>query len=334
MQLHSKIFVAGHLGLVGSALVRQLQRLGYDNLVLRAREQLDLADSTAVAHFFATERPEYVFLAAAKVGGILANATYPVEFLSDNLRIELNVIHEAFRGNARRLLFFGSSCVYPKFAPQPIQEIHLLSGPLESTNRAYALAKIAGIELCWAYNRQHACQFLAVMPCNLYGKNDHYGLQTSHVVPALLRKFHDATVSGRYTVQIWGSGTPQREFLLSDDAADASIFLMNLDSTSFCSLLGSHEHPPIVNVGGGEEISVRELAELIAEVVGFRGEIVLDFNLPDGTPRKLLDNRILKQLGWTPKISLREGLRITYDDFCRRKNTLKDSAAVSASANL
>jgi len=331
MDTHAKIYVAGHAGLVGSALVCKLQESGYDNLVLRTRQQLDLTDPSAVTHFFATERPEYVFLAAARVGGILANATFPVEFLSENLRIELNVIQEAFRTNVRRLLFLGSSCVYPKLAPQPIQETHLLSGPLEFTNRAYAVAKIAGIELCWAYNREHGSRFMAVMPSNLYGKNDNYDLQSSHVVPALIRKFDDAKISGSQTVQVWGSGAPLREFLLSDDAADACVFLMNLDSGTFSLLLDSDERPPIVNVGGGEEISIRALSELIAEVVGFRGEMIFDSHLPDGTPRKLLDSHVLKQLGWAPKVSLREGLVTAYQDFCRKKREAEKPDLTSAS---
>jgi GDP-L-fucose synthase len=316
MNSGGRIFVAGHLGLVGSALVRRLQRQGYTDLILRTRAELDLTNETAVRKFFAEEHPAYVFLAAAKVGGILANDSSPVDFLRENLLIQNNVIHEAYTSGVERLLFLGSSCVYPKNAPQPIKEEYLLSGPLEPTNRAYALAKISGIEMCWAYNRQYGTRSIAAMPTNLYGPNDNYNLHTSHVVPALIKKFHQAKLHHARTVTIWGSGTPRREFLFSDDAADACIWLMNLSEASIGQIMRS-KGPPLVNVGWGRDLTIRELACIVGEIVGVDCELVFDGSKPDGTPRKLLDTTRLNSLGWHPNTSLREGIRMTYEAYCR-----------------
>jgi GDP-L-fucose synthase len=310
-----RIYVAGHLGLVGSALVRRLRAAGHFNLVVRSHLELDLTDRQAVREFFAKERPEYVFLAAARVGGIMANATYPADFIGQNLMIQTNVIHEAYGAGVKRLLFLGSSCIYPKHAAQPIKEEYLLTGPLEPTNRPYALAKIAGIEMCWSYNRQYGTQFFAAMPTNLFGLTDRYDLQDSHVIPALLRKMHEAKLNNADEVVIWGSGMARREFLFSDDAAAACLFLMNLTNEQLKPIITQDEIRPIVNVGSGEDLTIREAAELIANVVGFRGRLVFDSSKPDGTPRKLLDTGRLTALGWTPQTSLREGLRKTYSDF-------------------
>jgi GDP-L-fucose synthase len=286
--------------------------------LLRDRSELDLTDQQAVRAFFAKERPEYVLLAAARVGGILANATYPGDFVGQNLMIQTNVIHESYRSGVNRLLFLGSSCIYPKLAPQPLKEDYLLTGPLESTNRPYALAKIAGIEMCWSYNRQYGTRFLAAMPTNLYGPGDHYDLEDSHVIPGLLRKMHEAKISGAQEVVIWGTGTPKREFLYSDAAADACIFLLNLSDSQLRQLTDDQDVSPIVNIGCGEDITIAKLAELIAEVVGFKGRLVFDNSKPDGTPRKLLDIGRLSRLGWLPPPpdSLREGLQKAYSDFC------------------
>jgi GDP-L-fucose synthase len=300
----SKMYVAGHRGLVGSAILRRLESEGYENRVTRTHAELDLMDARAVDNFFATEKPEYVFLAAARVGGILVNDTYPVDFLRDNLAIELNVIDAAYRHGAKKLLFLGSSCIYPKFAPQPMKEEHLLTGELEHTNEPYAIAKIAGIKLCQAYNEQFSTDFISVMPTNLYGPGDNFDLQTSHVLPALIRKFHEAKTNGEPDVTVWGTGTPRREFLHVDDLADACVYLMNNYSGS----------EPI-NVGVGEDISIKELAVLVREVVGYGGGIVQDTSKPDGTPRKLLDVSRLHGLGWRAKTSLREGVEQTYHWF-------------------
>jgi GDP-L-fucose synthase len=297
----SKIYVAGHRGLVGSAIVRRLEQEGCGNLLMRTREELDLKDSRAVDEFFAEQRPEYVFLAAARVGGILANDTHPVEFLRDNLYIELNVIEAAHRHGAEKLLFLGSSCIYPKFAPQPMKEEHLLTGELEPTSEAYAIAKIAGIKLCQAYNREFATDFVSVMPTNLYGPGDNFDLETSHVLPAMIRKFHEAKEGGEPRVTVWGTGTPRREFLYVDDLADACVYLMNNYSGS-----------EIVNIGVGKDISIAELASLVREVVGYEGEISYDTSKPDGVPRKLLDVSRLAELGWKAKVPLREGVERTY----------------------
>ena len=315
MEPSAKIYVAGHSGLVGSALVRRLRAAGFSKLLFRSHNELDLTDRQAVGEFLRKERPDYVFLAAAKVGGILANSRYPAEFIGQNLLIQTNVIHEAYGIGVRRLLFLGSSCVYPKHASQPIKEEYLLSGPLEPTNRPYAVAKIAGIEMCWAYNRQFGTRFLAAMPTNLFGPGDRYALYDSHVIPALLRRMHEAKTSGAKEVVIWGSGTPRREFLYSDDAADACVFLMNLREDQLEGIIAEEAIPPILNIGCGEDITIHELAQLIAEMVEFRGRLVFDPSKPDGTPRKLLDVSRLIALGWKPRTCLREGLKKAYKDF-------------------
>ncbi len=302
MEAVDKIFVAGHRGLVGSALVRALKADGFDNLVVRSREELNLCDRAQVDEFFAEERPAYVFLAAAKVGGIAANDTYPADFIRDNLQIEVNVIDAAYRAGVTKLAFLGSSCIYPRQCPQPIKEEYLLTGSLEPTNEWYAVAKIAGIKLCQAYRRQYGFRAISVMPTNLYGPGDNFNLESSHVLPALLRKFHEARVAEATSVEIWGTGTPRREFLHVDDLARATIFLMQ-----------TYDEPGIINVGSGEEVSIRELAELVRETVGFRGELAFDTSRPDGTPRKLLDVSRLVALGWKPAIPLAAGLRSTYD---------------------
>ncbi|HEY6006897.1 MAG TPA: GDP-L-fucose synthase [Geobacteraceae bacterium] len=317
MTPHTKIYVAGHGGLAGSAVVRKLEAQGYRNLVLRTSSELDLRDQAAVAEFFRTERPEYVVLAAARVGGIVANNTRPAEFIYDNLMIEANVIHNAWQAGVERLLFLGSSCIYPKLAPQPLKEEYLLTGPLEPTNDAYAVAKIAGIKMCQSYNRQYGTRYLAAMPTNLYGPGDNFDLTSSHVLPALIRKFHEAKEQGRETVVVWGSGTPLREFLHVDDLADACFFLMNLPEDVSTSLLTSPCAPALINVGSGEELTIRELALLVRKVVGFAGELVFDAEKPDGTPRKLSDVSRLNALGWRHRIGLEEGLRETYAWFCR-----------------
>ncbi|HEY6443356.1 MAG TPA: GDP-L-fucose synthase, partial [Candidatus Acidoferrales bacterium] len=284
MNLTSKIYVAGHKGLVGSALMRRLRASGYQNLVARDHHELDLTDQLAVRDFFQKERPEYVFLAAAKVGGILANSTLPADFIRVNLQIQNNAIHESYCAGVKRLLFLGSSCIYPKLAPQPLKEEYLLTGPLEPTNRPYAIAKIAGIEMCSSYNRQYGTRFLAAMPTNLFGPGDQYDLQDSHVLPALVRKIHEAKVTGAKEVAIWGTGTPRREFLHSDEAADACVFLLNLPEDQLDKILANEEISPIVNIGCGEDLTIRELAELIATIVGFNGRLAFDTSKPDGTP--------------------------------------------------
>lgn len=321
MDRSSKIYIAGHRGLVGSAIMGNLAEKGYSNLVTRTHNELDLIDQKAAADFFSTEKPEYVFLAAAKVGGILANNTYPAEFIRDNLVIQTNVIHEAYRSGVKRLLFLGSSCIYPKLAPQPMEEAHLLTGPLESTNRPYALAKIAGVEMCWSYNRQYGTRYLAAMPTNLYGPRDNYHPENSHVIPALIRKFHEAKIQNKPDVTVWGTGTPRREFMYSADMADACIYLMNLPDEKFMGLLGSDESrtgtfdPPLVNIGVGEDITIRELAGLVGKVVGFNGELIFDTSKPDGTPRKLMDSGRLQAMGWRPRVGLEDGLAATYSQF-------------------
>lgn len=319
MQPSDKIYVAGHTGLLGSALVRRLRHAGFHNPLAKGHGELDLRNAAAVQDFFAENRPQYVFLAAARVGGILANDSFPADFIFDNLRIQTNVIHECWRSGVERLLFLGSSCIYPSLAPQPLREEFFMSGPLEFTNRAYASAKIAGIEMCWAYNRQYGTRFLAAMPTNLYGPGDHYHPANSHLVPALIRKMHEAKTSGTRQVTLWGSGTPRREFLYSDDAADACIFLLNLPEADF-SRLSRPNFAPLINVGCGEDMTVREIAALLAEVAGVQPELAFDATKPDGTPRKLLDTSRLTALGWKPRVSLREGLARTYLDFCSRAN--------------
>jgi GDP-L-fucose synthase len=312
MTPESRIYIAGHRGLVGSAIHRELRRLGYANILTRTRDELDLLNTNAVNDFFATERPEYVFLAAAKVGGILANNTYPADFIHDNLILQTNIIEASRINNVDRLLFLGSSCIYPKLAPQPMPESSLLTGPLEPTNRPYALAKIAGIEMCWSYNRQHKTKYLAAMPTNLYGPGDNYDLANSHVLPALIRKTAEAVEKNSSTVTVWGTGTPRRELLYSDDLAQACVFLMNLDDARYNSLLNDTD-PPLINIGTGEDVTIRELAETVAEVIGFKGDLVFDATKPDGTPRKLMDVTRLHNLGWHHTTSLEQGLRKTWD---------------------
>ena len=306
MDSESSIYVAGHRGLVGSAILRKLETEGHENLLTRTSDSLDLTDAGQVDEFFASQRPEYVFLAAAKVGGILANDTYPADFIRDNLAIQLNVIDAAYRNGARKLLFLGSSCIYPRLAPQPMKEEYLLTGELEPTNEPYAVAKIAGIELCQSYNRQYGTDYISVMPTNLYGPGDNFDLNNSHVLPALIRKFHQAKEQGQESVEVWGTGTPRREFLHVDDLADACVRLMR-----------TYSGDVPVNVGVGEDISIGELAELVREVVGYEGGIVYDTTKPDGTPRKLLDVGRLHSLGWRESVSLRDGIEQTYEWFLK-----------------
>jgi len=321
VKANSRIFVAGHRGLVGSAIVRSLQAAGHTNLLLRTHAELDLTDAAATEAFFREEQPEYVFLAAAKVGGIVANNTYPADFIRDNLAIQTHVIHAAWQTGVARLLFLGSSCIYPKHAPQPMPESCLLTGPLEPTNRAYALAKIAGVEMCWSYNRQHGTRYLAAMPTNLYGPGDNYHPTNSHVIPALIRKFHEAKLRGDSTVTVWGTGTPRREFLYSDDMAQACVFLMGLPDDRYSLLLGSDEavsgrfEPPLVNIGVGNDVTIAELAELVRTVVGYTGKISYDTSKPDGTPRKLMDVSLINRFGWRAETTLEEGLANAYREF-------------------
>lgn len=310
MKNDSKIYVAGHRGLVGSAIVRMLTEKGYNNLVYRTSKELDLRDKFAVDSFFAEEKPEFVFLAAAKVGGIVANNEYPADFIRDNLLIQTNIIDAAYRNNVEKLLFLGSTCIYPKMAPQPLKEEYLLTGLLEPTNEPYAIAKIAGIKMCESYNRQYGTQYISVMPTNLYGENDNFDLHTSHVLPALIRKFHEAKESNAPFVEVWGTGSPKREFLYADDLADASIYLMN-----------NYAGNEIVNIGVGEDIAIKELAEKVKEVVRFTGEIKFDTSKPDGTPRKLVDVTKLNSLGWKASISLDEGLKKAYNWFLENELT-------------
>ncbi|MGB2677789.1 MAG: GDP-L-fucose synthase [Candidatus Acidiferrum sp.] len=330
MDKQAKIYVAGHGGMVGSALVRALARGGYSNLLLRDHRQMELTDQSQVNNFFEKERPDYVFLAAAKVGGILANDTLPAEFSRQNLAIEMNVLHAAYCAGVQRLLFLGSSCVYPKNAPQPIPESALLTGPLEATNRPYAVAKIAGIEMCWAYNRQYKTRFLTVMPSNLYGPNDNYDPEYSHVIPGLLVKFYQAKLSGAPQVVLWGTGNPRREFIHSDDAAQACLLLMSLPQNEFDQLVFNQANAPIVNIGAGSDLTIRELAIQIAEITGFRGAISFDPTKPGGTPRKFLDTSILTSLGWKPVISLREGLWSSYQEYLAQKQGATHAATVQS----
>lgn len=325
MEKNAKIYVAGHRGMVGSAIVRNLQAKGYANIVTRTHAELDLINQVAVDRFFEQEKPDYVFLAAAKVGGIIANNTYPAQFIRENLAIQTNIIHAAYENQAKRLMFLGSSCIYPKMAPQPMTENCLLTGPLEPTNRPYALAKIAGVEMCWSYNRQYGTKYLAVMPTNLYGPGDNYHPENSHVIPALIRKFHEAKLAKAPTVTVWGTGTPKREFLYSEDMADACVFLMNLPADKYDSLLGSDEsksgrfEPPLVNIGVGEDVTIKELAETVKDVVGYCGEIEFDTTKPDGTPRKLMNVDQLSQVGWQAKTSFMDGLTRAYREFVSSK---------------
>lgn len=304
MELNARIFVAGHRGMVGSAICRKLNELGYNHLILKTSAQLDLKNQQAVQHFFETEKPEYVFLAAAKVGGIHANNVYRAEFLYDNLMIETNVIHSSYEHGVKKLMFLGSSCIYPKFAEQPLKEEYLLTGELEPTNEPYAIAKITGIKLCEAYRDQYDCNFISVMPTNLYGPNDNYDLNNSHVLPALIRKFHEAKVEGKESVEIWGTGTPRREFLHSDDLAEACVYLMK-----------NYNEKEFLNIGTGEDIAIKDLAYLIRDIVGFEGDLKFDTSKPDGTPRKLMDVSRLHALGWKHRIELATGIRSVYQLF-------------------
>ena len=312
MHPESRIYIAGHRGLVGSAIHRELLGQGYTNILARTHEELDLCDELAVDAFFSYARPEFVVLAAAKVGGIFANNSYPADFIRDNLIIQTNVIEASRNSGVKRLLFLGSSCIYPKLSPQPIKEEYLLTGPLESTNRPYAIAKIAGIEMCWSYNRQYGTRYLAAMPTNLYGPGDNFDLANSHVLPALIRKTAEAKASGVGEVVVWGTGTPRRELLYSDDLAEACCFLMNLDDERFGSLL-VEEAPPLINIGTGEDVTIRELAETVARVIGFDGKLVFDPTKPDGTPRKLMDVGRLHSLGWRHKTRLEQGIQRTWE---------------------
>jgi GDP-L-fucose synthase len=308
MNLSSKIYVSGHRGMVGSAIYRHLQHLGYTNLIVRTSQELDLKDTVNVKLFFETEQPEYVFVAAAKVGGIIANNTYRAQFLYENLMIQNNVIHQSYVSGVKKLLFLGSSCIYPKLAPQPLQEDSLLTGTLEATNEPYAIAKIAGIKMCEAYRAQYGCNFISAMPTNLYGFNDNFNLQNSHVLPALIRKFHEAKESQQAFVEVWGTGTPMREFLHADDLAEACVFLMHH--------YNGEQH---VNIGVGTDITIKQLAELIKQEVGFKGEIKFDTSKPDGTPRKLMDVSKINALGWKHKIDLKDGIHLVYEDFKKKE---------------
>ena len=327
MEKNAKIYIAGHRGLVGSALMRQLGAQGYKNVVTCTHAELDLTTQSKVADFFALEKPEYVILAAAKVGGIHANNTYPAEFIHDNLAIQTNVIHQSYLAGVKRLLFLGSSCIYPRDCPQPIKEEYLLTGALEPTNRSYALAKIAGIEMCWSYNRQYSTQYLAAMPTNLYGPYDNYHPENSHVIPALIRRLHQAKINHYPSVLIWGSVTPKREFLYSDDMADACLFLMNFSDKQFKELLASDRSdglPPLVNIGVGEDLTIKELAELISQEVNYNGCLKFDHTKPDGTMRKLMDVSLINSLGWTASKDFREGLVLAY------KNYLSNLSGISS----
>ncbi len=313
-EFQKRIFVAGHRGMVGSAIVRSLQDKGYTNIIARTHAELDLTDQAQVRAFFAEEKPQEVYVAAAKVGGIHANNTYPAEFIYSNLMVEANLIHESWRTGVSKLLFLGSSCIYPRMAPQPMAEDALLTGKLEPTNEPYAVAKIAGIKLCESYNRQYGCDFRSVMPTNLYGPGDNYHPENSHVLPAMLRRFHEAKLADAPTVVIWGTGSPKREFLYVDDMASACVHVMDLPRATYAAhtdVMASH-----INVGTGEDLSILELAHLVSEVVGYRGEIRCDTTKPDGAPRKLLDISRIRQLGWRPSVTLRAGIELAYEDFC------------------
>jgi len=307
MNLDSKIYIAGHRGMVGSAIFRALKAKGFQNIVFRTSGELDLRNQQAVADFFVSEKPEYVFLAAASVGGILANSTYRADFIYDNLMIESNIIHSAWVNKVSKLMFLGSSCIYPKLAPQPLKESYLLTGELEPSNESYAIAKIAGIKLCEGYRDQYGCNFISVMPTNLYGYGDNYDLKSSHVLPALIRKFHEAKINNQPFVEVWGTGKPKREFLFADDLADACLFLMN-----------TYNEKELVNVGTGKDLSIGELANEISSIIGFEGQISWDSSKPDGTPRKLLDVSKLRSLGWEASISLQDGIKIAYADFLKQ----------------
>ena len=312
MKKSDKIFVAGHRGLVGSAIKRELEVQGFTNILVKTHQELDLTDSAAVAEFFEKEKPDFVILTAAKVGGILGNNTYPVEFFTENMKIQLNVIENSFKNNVKKLLFLGSSCIYPKNAPQPMKEEYLLSSQLEKTNEMYALAKISGLKLCAAYNREYGTDYISVMPCNLYGLNDNYDLKNAHVLPMLVRRFHEAKVNNQSEVVVWGTGMPKREFMYAGDLAKAVVFLLKNKSAS--------EIGEFINIGTGEEITILELAELIKEVVGFKGRIVFDTSKPDGTMRKLMDVSRINNLGWHAQTSLKDGIKLVYEDFLNNRN--------------
>lgn len=312
MDKGSRIFVAGHRGLAGNAICRELERSGYSNIVTRSRSELDLTCADNVRSFFLRERPEYVFLAAAKVGGIAANNQFPADFLVENLKIQCNVIESARAAGAARLLFLGSTCIYPKYAPQPLQEESLMTGPLEPTNRPYAIAKLAGVEMCWACNRQFGTQYLAAMPTNLYGPGDNFDLESSHVLPALMRKVLDAKYEGAQSVEVWGTGEPRRELMYCDDLAEACIFLMNLPNHRFAAMLNEHE-PPVINIGTGKDLSIREIANLVCKVIGYSGALKFDRSRPDGTPRKITDVSRIEALGWHACTNLEDGIQKTVE---------------------
>jgi len=318
MQSGATIYVAGHRGMVGSAIWRELRRRGFTRLLGRSHAEMDLLDSETVKNFFEREKPEYVFVAAAKVGGILANDTYPAQFLYENLQIQNNLLHHAHRAGVRKLLFLGSSCIYPKLAPQPLKEECLLTGPLEPTNQWYAVAKIAGIKSCQAYRRQYGCDFISVMPTNLYGLNDHYDLRQSHVLPAFIRKFHEAKTTGAASVTCWGTGAPRREFLFADDLAGACVFLMQ-----------HYSDEQIINVGSGSDLDIKALAELVQRIIGFQGQVVWDQSKPDGTPRKWMDSSRIFALGWKPRIDLEAGIRLAYADYLKQIGAAKTQPAAS-----
>ena len=330
IEKNAKIYVAGHRGMVGSAIVRRLQAGGYTNLLTRTRHELDLLCQGDTFDFLAAEKPAYIFMAAARVGGIYANNTYRADFIYENLTVQNNIIYGALKAGIKDLCFLGSSCIYPRDCPQPIKEEFLLTGPLEQTNEPYAIAKIAGIKLCESANRQHGTRFVSVMPTNLYGPNDHYDLANSHVLPALIRKAHEAKVRGEAQLTVWGTGTPRREFLYSEDMADACILLMQLPDAKFDALInppGTNMQPPLINIGCGNDLTVRELAETIARVVGFEGQLKFDASKPDGTPRKLLDVSRMEKLGWRPKVSLADGVALAYKDYLMQSSrTLEKSS--------
>jgi GDP-L-fucose synthase len=318
MKLDDKIYVAGHSGLAGAALVRRLRAAEFSNIVTRTHAELELMDAAAVRRFFTAEQPDHVFIAAARVGGIVANNTFPAEFITQNLAIQNNVMTEAWRHGVQRLIFLGSSCIYPRDCAQPMRESYLLTGPLEHTNRAYAIAKIAGVETCWAFNRQYQTRFIAAMPTNLYGPGDSYDLKNSHMLPALIRKMHEARVRGDPQVTVWGTGTPRRELLYSDDMADACVFLAGLPENVLDDLFERNTQAPLVNIGYGSDMSIREFADCVAALVGYKGELLFDTSFPDGMPLKLLDSSRIHALGWKPSTRLEEGIRLTYADFLAR----------------
>lgn len=319
MNKNAKIYIAGHTGLVGGAITNELKRIGFTNLLTADYPDLDLTSQAQTLEFFQAEKPEYVFLAAAKVGGIVANSTYPAQFYYENVMIQSNIIHSAYLTGVKRLLFLGSSCIYPKLAPQPMKEEHLLSGFLEPTNRPYALAKIGGIEQCWSYNRQYGTRYIAAMPTNLYGPGDNYDLQNSHVMPAMIRKMHEAKTRGLSSVTLWGTGSPYREFLFNQDLAAACVYLLNLDDDAYSKFVGHDDVAPLVNVGSGSDLTIKELAETVAKVIGFDGELIWDTTKPDGTPKKLMDSSRIFSLGWKPKMKLDQGIEQAYKDFKARK---------------